>query len=195
MTDDHPTPVTDPSLYPRIPDLPPAGGDDVVGSDRNATANPVRNVKGRAAAGIVAAAAVAIGIGVTVSSHGSAAAQATGQTGLSGGQLGAGPGTGIRGGPGGFTPPGGGAGQMVMGTVSAVTASSVTVTTAAGTATYTVSPSTQVIVDGAAGTLAAIKAGDTVLVQVATSSSTSASRILVGVFGGPQGQQARVTST
>jgi len=50
MTTDNDTPsTTDPSLYPRLPDLPPPGEEDVV------TNSPNRNAKTGAVAGIVAA--------------------------------------------------------------------------------------------------------------------------------------------
>ena len=77
---------------------------------------------------------------------------------------------------------------MVMGTVAAVTPTSITVKTTAGTSTYTVGASTQVLVNGATGQLSAVTVGSTVLVQVPTTgSTTTATRIIVGGFPGPGG--------
>src|SRR5207248_1728112 len=103
---------------------------------------------------IVAAGALAVGIGVAVTSHGSASAQNSGQPGGIGGQ--GAPGQlnqgGAQAGPGagGFGPMGGATGgQLVMGTVTAVGTDSITVKTTAATTSYSVTSSTQVVVDGA----------------------------------------------
>jgi hypothetical protein len=74
---------------------------------------------------------------------------------------------------------------MAMGTVTAVGATSITVQGTAATTTYTVGASTQIIVNGAAGKLSDVTVGTNVLVQVPTTgSTTTASRIIVGGFGG-----------
>jgi hypothetical protein len=182
LTTEHLT--TDPSLYPRIPDFPPPGEEDVVANGRG------RNAKTGAVAGIVAAAALAVGIGVAVASNGSSAAQtAAGQQAAAAGQPGAQGGTGALGVPGGpgFGGRGGGGvdgEQRLTGTLTAVTAGSVTVRSTAGTATYQVNGTTQVTVNGAAGTLAGLKVGSTVMVHVLPSGSQLlAERIIVGDLG------------
>jgi hypothetical protein len=183
--------TTDPSFYPRIPDFPPPGEADVIVS------RPRSKAKAGAVAGIVAAVAVAVGVGVAVTSGGSPAAQNTvastgpaggGAAGAPGGQPGAG-GTGTQAGPGGGAPfggrGGGQGGQIVIGKVTAVGATSITVQSTAATTTYTVGASTQIVVNGASGKLSDVTVGTTVLVQVPTTgSTTTATRIVVGGFGG-----------
>jgi Domain of unknown function (DUF5666) len=68
-------------------------------------------------------------------------------------------------GPGGFGGPVAGE-QHIQGTVTARTATTVTVRSTGGTATYTVNDSTQIVRNGQAATLAAIQVGDPVLVHV-----------------------------
>jgi Domain of unknown function (DUF5666) len=74
------------------------------------------------------------------------------------------------GGPGGLGGPIAGE-QHVQGTVSAKTATTVTVKSGNGTATYTVNDSTEIVRNGQAATLAAVQVGDPVLVHVYPSSS------------------------
>jgi hypothetical protein len=76
----------------------------------------------------------------------------------------------------GLAAPGGTGGPVagedhVQGMVSAKTATTVTVKSASGTATYTVNGSTQIVRDGQTATLAAVQVGDPVLVHVYPSSS------------------------
>ena len=102
---------------------------------------------------------------------------------------------GRAGGPGGLGGPIAGE-QHVQGTVSAKTATTVTVKSPGGTATYTVDGSTQIVRNGQAATLADVKVGDPVLVHVYPSSSgkllverlfagSSASDAGPGRFAGP----------
>jgi hypothetical protein len=83
--------------------------------------------------------------------------------------LGGGAAPGGAGGPGGAGPLAGE--QHVQGTVTAKTATTVTVKSSAGTATYTVDASSQIVRNGQAATLAAVQVGDPVLVHVYPSSS------------------------
>jgi hypothetical protein len=97
--------------------------------------------------------------------------------------------------PGGFGGPGGGVAgeQRVTGTIAAVGASSVTVTTSSGKKTYAVNGTTDIRRDGQTIALSALKVGETVLLHVYPSgSSYAAERILAGTqgfgrggFGGP----------
>lgn len=70
--------------------------------------------------------------------------------------------------------PGGGGGlageQRVMGTVSALTDKTVTVTVSGQATTYTLTTTSQVVVDGKTATIADVKKGDQVLVHVYPSS-------------------------
>jgi hypothetical protein len=130
-------------------------------------------------AGLVAAGAVVGGIVVTSVHHNSSAAAtsptsfvgprggANGQ--LPGGQL---PGGQLPGSPqGGF---GGLAGeQHVTGTLVSVGASTVTVRTSSGVATYTVTSATEIVRNGRPVQLSALRAGDPVLVHVYPSGSGS----------------------
>jgi hypothetical protein len=83
------------------------------------------------------------------------------------------------GGQGGFGGPGAGGGngggidgeQHVQGTVTGTTDTTVTVKSSSGTATYTVNQLSQIVRDGQAVKLSAIKAGDPVLVHVYPGSS------------------------
>jgi hypothetical protein len=63
---------------------------------------------------------------------------------------------------------GGGHGMDLQGTLTAVGRSTVTVKSAKGTATYSVTGATEIIRNGAHATLAQLKAGDPALVQVMT---------------------------
>jgi hypothetical protein len=74
-----------------------------------------------------------------------------------------------------------------MGTVTAVSATSISLTTRAGdTVTYSIDSSTQILNQGAAASVSDITSGATVMVQTASSSSTVATRIMLGGFGGGQ---------
>lgn len=92
---------------------------------------------------------------------------------------------------GGFGSPGGGFAdeQHVTGTLAGVGASSITVRTASGTQTYTVTSSTDVQRNGSRVPLSALKVGDPVVVHVYPSGSTTVvERVLAGTvpaFGGP----------
>lgn len=178
--------------------------------------------KGKAlrTAGIVATGAVAGALGVAVlQGGGSSAATLTGSSGPAGGlpgmtsqqgagqQLQAGPPGGFPGQQGqqaqqGF--PGGVDGETrVRGTVTAVSATSITVRADDGTTTTVpVSSSTEVVVDGARATIAEVRRGDVAMVHVIPDGSgTVAERVLVGVpsggpgFGPPPGGTGQGTST
>jgi uncharacterized protein DUF5666 len=95
---------------------------------------------------------------------------------------------------GGAGPGGGVAGeQHVQGAVTATTASTITVTSGSGTATYAVDATTQIVRNGRNATLADLKVGDPVVVHVYPSSSGEllVERILAGTtpagpgFDGP----------
>jgi hypothetical protein len=139
-------------------------------------------------AALVAAAAVAGG-GVTyVVSHGSSSG-GTAQV-ASTGAAGQPPGGTANqpGGTGGF---GGVAGeQRVVGTISAVGDSSITIATPSGTATYQVSDATEIAKDGAQAALSDLSAGEVVLVHLVPGSSGSTDpadmtveRIIAGTGG------------
>jgi hypothetical protein len=95
----------------------------------------------------------------------------------------------------GFRGRGGGGGlageQRLSGTLTAVGGSSVTVKTSSGTATYTVTSTTEIVRDGAAATLGQLQVGDPVFVHVYPASSGGAlvvERLFAGTttgFGGP----------
>lgn len=137
--------------------------------------------------GIVATGLVAGAIGVATiqGSHGTTTASAQGgpvgqRFGGPGGQ-----GFGGPGGPGGFGRPRGG-GMPVMGTISAISPSSITV----GSTTASITSATVVIKDGAASTVSALAGGDQVVVLTTTSGTSTVARgILAGssAQGGPRG--------
>jgi hypothetical protein len=135
-------------------------------------------------AGLVAAGAVVGGIVVTSVHHNSstAATSPTSFVGPQGGANGQIPGGQFPGGqiPGGQLPgsPQGGFGglageQHVTGTLVSVGSSTVTVRSSSGVATYTVTSATQVVRNGRAVQLSALRAGDPVLVHVYPSGSGS----------------------
>lgn len=145
------------------------------------------------AVGLVLAGALAGGVGIAAVQHGSptttsaAAAQGfPGAAGSAGGQGQLGQGQLGQGQPGqGF--PGDGFGrdddgeQRFIGTVTAVSGSSVTVQTQSGTATYEVSGDTQVIKDGQVASVSDLASGDQVLMHVLTGGSTpTVERIIAG---------------
>jgi hypothetical protein len=111
------------------------------------------------------------------------------------------------GGPGGVMPQQGGTGQQapqlsggldgeqrVQGTLTSVGSSSVTVSTSAGSATYKVNGSTQIVRNGQMASLSDLKAGEAVFLHVYTSGGTLlAERLFAGTSpmggfpGGPPG--------
>ncbi|HEU4676651.1 MAG TPA: hypothetical protein VFS29_11715 [Motilibacteraceae bacterium] len=161
---------------------------------------PHRTSRGAlSAVGLVLAGALAGGIGIAAVQHGSTTTASTAAQGLAGapgpaggqGQLGQGQlGQGQLG--QGFP---GGAGrdddeQRLVGTVTTVSGSSVTVQTQSGTTTYQVNADTQVIKDGQVATLSDLASGDQVLVHVIPGDSTpTVERIIAGrlpqQLGGP----------
>lgn len=208
----------------QTPGLPPelqAPAQDLVDS---AAPAPVSG-RGKAlrSAGIVATGVVAGALGVAVlQGGGSSASTLTGATGPAAGQLGAPPGqpgTGQQGTgqQGQFGPPGGFPGQQgqagqqqgfpgggvdgetrVRGTVTAVSATSISLRAEDGTSTTVpVSDQTEVVVDGARATIAQVRTGDVAVVHVVPDGSgTVAERVLVGVpsgrgFGPPPGGQGQ----
>jgi hypothetical protein len=121
-------------------------------------------------AGLLAVGAAAGALVVTTVAHGSSTPTTPVANAGAQGPLGA------NGGPGGPPPggfPGGRAGeQHLTGTLTSVGASSVTVTTASGTATYAVTSATQIIRNGNVSSLAALRSGDSVFVHVYPTGST-----------------------
>jgi hypothetical protein len=184
------TPPSPPVTAPALDDLQPAPGSEEIASP------PVRD-RGKLlrSAGIVATAVVVGAIGVTTLT-GSSSASTTASNGPGG-----------FGGPGGQAPPGSSSQQGttgrdvggragVVGTVSKVSASSITVAEADGTSTTVkVTSATLVMKDGATSSVSALAQGDTVFVHTeGTGSSAYAERIMVGGFpargqgfGGPPG--------
>jgi len=74
-----------------------------------------------------------------------------------------------------------------MGTVTTMSATSISLTTRAGAnVTYSIDSSTQILNQGATATVSDITTGATAMVQTASSSSTVATRIMLGGFGGGQ---------
>jgi hypothetical protein len=144
-------------------------------------------------AGLVVAGVLAGAVAVTAwESHASTSANSPtvgtgsgslpqgGGIGAPGGQAGLG-GPGGQGGSGG---PGGLAGEEhVLGTLTAVGPSTVTVNSSGTTATYTVTANTQIVRNGTETTLSALKAGDQVLVHVYPSGSGS-SMLVERIFAG-----------
>jgi hypothetical protein len=148
--------------------LPPAAPVDEVAS----TGLPGGLSKRLKVAGIVGTAVVVGFIGVLTVQGSSAAPSARSEPGGLGG-----PAAQTR--QGG--PPGGFAGRGLQGTVEAVSASSITV---AGT-TVKLTSATQVLVNGAPGSLSDITKGATAFVRTeGTGSSRYAERVLIG-YGGP----------
>ncbi|TAH33440.1 hypothetical protein EYC59_04900 [Candidatus Saccharibacteria bacterium] len=90
-----------------------------------------------------------------------------------------------------------------VGTVTAVSSSSITITlrsfgpdsSSSGTSkTYTINDSTKVTVDGTTGTVSDIKKGDTVFIRTSSSSSTTATQIRVGDMPTPSANMQNDTS-
>jgi hypothetical protein len=86
--------------------------------------------------------------------------------------------------------------QHLQGRVTAKTATTVTVESASGTATYTVDGSSQIVRDGQTATLAAIQVGEPVLVHVYPGSSGRllVERLFAGSSAGDAGPGAGVTT-
>ena len=95
-----------------------------------------------------------------------------------------------------------------FGEVTAVSDSSITITTrerfnqssgsnTSTSKTYTINSSTTITVDGSTGSASDIKTGDTVMIEASSSGSSIASSIRVGMggMGGPQGQQQSSTDS
>ena len=155
------------------PTAPPSG--PVVEAPFVAAPARRRNWRKPLVAAALVAAGVVVGVGATLlidhgtgsrSGHGVAAA-------------------GLPDGRGGF--PGGVPGeQRVRGTVSAVNASSITVSTASGKSTYTVSSSAQIIRNGSVVTLGQLQVGDPVEVHVVPSAGgRQVERIIAGTLPAP----------
>jgi hypothetical protein len=106
------------------------------------------------------------------------AANSTTQTGQFGGE------------GGGFGGGGGQRGNRAIGTVSAISSSSITVTTRGGTAaTYAITSSTTVTNGGSSASVSDIQTGDTVFIMLDTSNAKDAASIAVNPsFGGGGGQ-------
>lgn len=147
---------------------------------------PGRSPRGAlAAVGLVLAGALAGGIGIAAVQHG---AGGTTSTAAAPGFGAAGPAVGQRPGQGqlGQGLPGGGFGrddgeQRLVGTVTTLTGSSLTVRTQSGTATYQVNGDTQVIKDGQPAALSDLASGDQVLLHVLTGGGTpTVERIIAG---------------
>jgi len=201
--------LDDRAFGPSLPPETPADG---------APAPTRRRIPAPATAGWLVAGLVAGAVGVMAlhSSHSTAAtnpAAATGglpggsgSTGLTGpGPGGSGPGGSGPGGtgPGGLNGAGGFAGeQRLMGTLTNVSGSTVTVATSSGTASYTIDASTQLVKNGQpVSSLAAMSAGDTVVVHVyPLNGATHVERVIDGVPGGTgttgtTGTQGRTQTT
>jgi len=153
----------------------PSAADDLAALAPDAA--PVRSVSKRLKTAGIVGTAVAVGfVGVLAVQGSSASPTAAGSAGPPGAAVGGrGPG-----GPGGF------ADRGVQGAVQAVSSSSITV---AGT-TVKVTGATQVVVNGAQGSLADVRKGVTVFVHTeGTGSARFAERIFVGTppQGGPGG--------
>jgi hypothetical protein len=76
---------------------------------------------------------------------------------------------------------GGGGGQKIQGTLTAISASSVTVKSSKGTATYPVTSATEIIRDGVNTTLAQLKVGDPAFLEVRAVGSM---KMLALIFAG-----------
>jgi hypothetical protein len=134
-----------------------APGDEPAGATR--TSGSTLAVK--IAAGI---AAVLLGAGVTYALEHRSGSTPSADAAAAGSPTGAGA---SGGGPGGPV-----AGeQHIQGTVAARTAGSVTVRSSAGTATYTVNATSEIVRDGQPATMADVQVGDPVLVHVFPSAS------------------------
>jgi len=133
------------------------------------TAKPAPRLSARALFAVALGAALVVGVGVgSLVHHGAAPAATTaGAVGTSGPDQQAGAEGSNGPGPGGQGPRGGLAGeQHIQGTLTAKAASTITVQSASGTATYTVDSTTEILRNGQAATLAAVQVGDPVVVHV-----------------------------
>jgi hypothetical protein len=172
--DDEPDPWID-ITPPRPGEVPAFGapGPRPAGQGRR-----VLGVIGLVAAGAVAGALVVNGVGGFGGSN-TAAVQPAGVTQNGAGANGVAPGGGVQGGlPGtgqGGVPGGQGlqgrfgaqdGEQRLTGTLTAVSASKITVRTTSGTASYQVVPQTEIVREGAVASAADLKVGDRVLVHV-----------------------------
>jgi hypothetical protein len=146
--------------------------------DRPAPATPKKSLRTKLAAGLVAVALLAGG-GFALTQLGGSSTSSTA----------AGPGAG---GAGGAGRPGGGAGfgggqAPTSGTISAVSATSISVQTTSGTSTYKVADATVVQNNGATSTASKLTVGEQVIVfagaapgSSTTTSADTANRILAG---------------
>jgi len=152
-----------------------------------------RRLSARALFAVALGAALVVGVGVgSLVHHGAAPAATTaGAVGTSGPDQ---QGPGAQGsnapGPGGQGPGGGFAGeQHIQGTLTAKAASTITVQSASGTATYTVDSTTEILRNGQAATLAAVQVGDPVVVHVYPSGGqVLVERILAGTSASDGGR-------
>lgn len=142
-------------------------------------ASPVLWLVGGVAAGaVIVLAWHSSGSGTTSAPQGNAAA--TSQLPGANGQL-----------PGGQVPLGGGFGgrsgeQHLLGAITAVGSSTLTVRTSAGTATYPISSNTQIVKNGQLASLSSLSVGDTVLLHVyPVNGKTFVERV---IDGGAQGR-------
>lgn len=147
-------------------------------------AAPRRSLSGRAKAVGVVATAVVVGFVGVLAVQGSSASPAASST--PAGRSGPGPG-----GFGGFGGPPGGGGFVprgLQGTVASVSSSSITVTTAGGASTVRLTSATEVVVNGARGSLSDVRKGAIVFVHTeGTGSARYAERVFVGPPGAGPG--------
>jgi hypothetical protein len=156
------------------------------------TQSPPSRHTGAARTAALVAAGVLVGGGLVFALvHRSGTSGGTGNASAALGSFAGGPPSGIAGGA-----DGGVAGeQHIQGTLAAKTATTVTVRSSSGTASYVVNATTEIVRNGQSATLGSVKVGDPVLVHVYPSSS---GRILVerlfagslpsggpGGYGGP----------
>ncbi|HET7310929.1 MAG TPA: hypothetical protein VFJ17_06345 [Mycobacteriales bacterium] len=133
------------------------------------------------ATGLVAAGALVGGVGVAAFQPSTAASSRTGFPGqlqngqVPNGQLPGGPLPGGHGlpGQGGFAGGGVDGEQHVNGTVVSVGTSSIRIRTNSGTASYAVTPQTEIVRKGAVASLSAVKAGDSVFVHLVPTGGSS----------------------
>ena len=186
---------------------PTAGADEIGSHPPYGAPAPARDRKGLlTAAGLVVAGLVAGAVGTLALGHsgnGTTTVRNAGNQqpfGGFGGQL---PGGQLPGGQGGTTQdggtgggPGGGPGggldgeQRLQGTLTAVGGSSVTVKTSAGTATYVVTSTSELVRNGQQVTLSGLRTGEAVLVHVyPLNGKTVVERLFAGTLpqGGPGG--------
>jgi hypothetical protein len=143
---------------------------------------PKMALKTKIAAGLLSVGLLAAG-GFALTQLGGSSASTSAASGAQGGPGGAG---GAGGGRGGFGAGGGGA--PVSGTISAVSASSISVKTASGSSTYKIAGGTAVQNNGATSSAAKLTVGEKVVVftgaapgaNTSTTATGTASRILAG---------------